>query len=119
MYRKLHTSDGTMNAEVMKMRDDVFIYTVDLQGKARAMAMPCIEGYTVYVDRNLSPDQQIEAARHELDHISHADFEKTDVQEIERKRHGKGKEDAVRKMEDTAGRKGTADLHHRRLEAGG
>ena len=85
------------------MNDDIFIYAVDLHGKARAFVMPCVEGYTVYVDRSLPPERQIEACLHELDHIRCADFEKENIQEIEAIRHGKGKTDAVWEVEDTTG----------------
>ena len=103
----------------MERIGDVFIYFIDLKGTAKAFVMPCVEGYTVYVDRNLPKDEQIAAALHELRHIDRNDFEKENVQEIEMECHGEGEKNAIGKMEDSAGREGTEDLHHRRLEAGG
>ena len=103
----------------MERIGNVWIYPVDLKGAAKAFVMPCIEGYTVYVDRNLPKDEQIAAARHELDHIANDDFSREDVQLIEWERHGEGEKNALGEMEDSAGREGTADLHHRGLEAGG
>jgi len=86
----------------MERIGNVFIYPVDLPGKVKAVARPCIDGYTVYVDRNLPEDQQIKACLHELDHVRFADFEKDNVQEIESERHGKSEEAALRSLEDTS-----------------
>lgn len=80
---------------------NAFIYPVDLKGKVRAFVRPCVEGYTIYVDINLPHDQQVEAALHELRHIKENDFEKGNVQEIERERHGESEEDAFRELEDS------------------
>lgn len=79
---------------------NAFIYPVDLKGKARAFVRPCVEGYTIYVDINLPRDQQVKAALHELQHIRENDFEKENVQEIERERHGESEEDAFRELAD-------------------
>ena len=86
----------------MERIGNAWIYPVDLKGKVRAFVCPCVEGFTVYVDINLPHDEQIEAAAHELEHIRQNDFEKHDVQEIEKKRHGERSYDSVRQMEDTA-----------------
>ena len=75
----------------MERIGNVWIYPVDLKGAAKAFVMPCVEGYTVYIDRNLPKDEQIAAARHELKHIEGNDFEKENVQEIEAERHEGGK----------------------------
>lgn len=79
---------------------NAFIYPIDLKGKARAFVRPCVEGYTIYVDINLPRDQQIEAALHELKHIEGNDFEKENVQEIERERHGESVQTRFRALGD-------------------
>lgn len=89
----------------MERIGNAWIYPVDLHGKANAIVTKCIEGYTVYVDRNLPPDKQREACRLELDHIEDHDFEKTDVNVIEIEnhevKHGDGETTAFREMENT------------------
>ena len=80
----------------MERIGNAFIYPVDLKGQLRAFVQPCVEGYTVYVDINLSHDEQIKAALHEIGHIERNDFEKENVQEIEVEAHGKSEEAALR-----------------------
>lgn len=75
----------------MEIRGDKYIYQVDLKGKAKAMAMPCADGTTIYIDINLSDNEKLEALRHEEEHIAGDDFQKADVQEIEKRRHKDGK----------------------------
>ena len=103
----------------MERIGNVFVYLVDLKGTAKAFSCPCIEGYTVYIDINLPHEEQRKVFEHELGHIINNDFEKHNVQLIEWERHGEGEKNALGKMEDSAGREREADLHHRRLEAGG
>lgn len=43
--------------------------------------------YTIFINKNLSDAKRLKAIKHALEHIKEKDFEKTDVQEIEAKRH--------------------------------
>ena len=43
--------------------------------------------YTIFINRNLSEAKRLKAIQHALEHIKEKDFEKSDVQEIEAKRH--------------------------------
>lgn len=43
--------------------------------------------YTIFINRNLSDAKRLKAIQHALEHIKEKDFEKSDVQEIEAKRH--------------------------------
>lgn len=67
--------------------DDIFIYLIDLPPKVDEAVAPCLEGYTIYINRNLSRDKQIKAYDHALKHITHNDFERSDVQAIEETAH--------------------------------
>ena len=67
--------------------DDIYTYLIDLPPKVDETVTPCLDGYTIYINRNLSPDRQIRAYVHALKHITHNDFEKADVQEIEANAH--------------------------------
>ena len=43
--------------------------------------------YTIFINQNLSEAKRLKAIQHALEHIKEKDFEKSDVQEIESKRH--------------------------------
>lgn len=63
--------------------DDVFIYFIDLPPKVSEAVTPCLDGYTIYINQNLSRDRQLKAYQHAIRHITNNDFEKSDVQQIE------------------------------------
>lgn len=67
--------------------DNIFTYFVKLPDGIDEVVMPCIDGYTIYIDSNLSKQQQINAYYHALHHIRNHDFEKHDVQQIEADAH--------------------------------
>ena len=67
--------------------DDIFIYLIDLPPKVNEAVTPCMDGYTVYINRNLDRDRQFKAFAHALKHITNNDFEKSDVQQIESEAH--------------------------------
>ena len=69
--------------------DDIFVYLVDdMPPGVREMITPCADGYTVYISSALSYESRLAAYTHALTHIRNGDFDKTDVQEIEREAHG-------------------------------
>ena len=67
--------------------EDVYVYPADLPPKIKALSTPCLDGFTVYVNVNLDPREQIEAYEHEMEHIRNNDFEKHNVQAIESVAH--------------------------------
>lgn len=66
---------------------DYFVYCVPIPGKAKELITPCAEGFTVYVDDSLSPEERRKAFEHAIRHEN--DFEKADVQQIELEAHKK------------------------------
>lgn len=62
---------------------DTFVYIVPLPPGVNEMVTPCLDGFTIYINETLSPEQRDKAYHHALDHIRKNDFQKSDVQEIE------------------------------------
>lgn len=56
-------------------RDNVFVYRVTAPPSVKEMVMPCADGYTVYINDSLSPEEQKAAYLHALDHIDRGDCE--------------------------------------------
>lgn len=71
------------------MTDDIFVYHVKLPPGINEMVLPCVGGYTIYLDSDLSDEGRLKAYRHALSHIDNCDFEKHDVQKIEHEAHRK------------------------------
>ena len=67
--------------------EDVFVYPAPLPYNIHECVAPCLDGYTIYINDQLSGDEQKEAYSHALAHIENLDFEKDDVQEIESVAH--------------------------------
>ena len=65
----------------------IFVYQVALPGNVREAVTPCADGYTVYINENLSFEQRQKAFIHALRHISGSDFDKANVQTIETDTH--------------------------------
>lgn len=63
--------------------DDVYTYLVRLPEQIDEMVVPCLDGYTVYIDQNLTAERRISAFHHAVRHILRGDFEKADVGQIE------------------------------------
>ena len=63
--------------------EDIFVYLVDMPPKVKEAVIPCLGGYTIYIDRNLCEEARYAAFVHAVRHISGRDFEKDDVQQIE------------------------------------
>jgi hypothetical protein len=70
------------------MHEDIYVYVVELPPTIREAVTPCAGGYTVYINRRLTHERQMEAYRHALTHIDDKDFLKSDVQAIEAAAHG-------------------------------
>lgn len=63
--------------------DDVYVYTIDLPSTIKETVTPCLDGYTVYINRNLDELERVKALAHALSHIVNGDFDKWNVQQIE------------------------------------
>lgn len=71
------------------MTDDIFVYMIDLPGKIKEVVTPCADGYTIYIDQNLSKEKQLESYMHAFGHIKRNDFQcGKPVGEIENRAHG-------------------------------
>lgn len=63
--------------------DNLFTYLIDLPPTINEAVTPCLDGYTIYINKNLTRDGQLKAYAHALHHITHNDFELPNVQAIE------------------------------------
>lgn len=63
--------------------EDVFVYFEDLPDGINEMVTPCLDGYTVYIDRKLTYEQRLKAVDHAIRHVKNLDFEREDVQMVE------------------------------------
>lgn len=72
------------------MTNDIYVYVVDMPFSVREAVMPCLCGYTVYLNAKLSRKGQEEAYKHAMWHIENNDFESEEsVQTIEARAHGR------------------------------
>lgn len=67
--------------------DDIYVYIVDMPTTAAEMIMPCLDGYTIYLNARLSHEDRVKAYQHALRHVERNDWEKDDVQKIEKEAH--------------------------------
>ena len=66
---------------------DTFVYYVKMPSHINEYVVPCLDGYTIYINESLSDADQINAYAHAMRHIVEKDFEKYDVQGIEMTAH--------------------------------
>ena len=69
------------------MTEDVFVRCIKMPQKVKGFTLPGEDGYSVYINEALDRAGRIRAYRHELEHINNQDYEKSDVQMIERDVH--------------------------------
>ena len=69
--------------------DDIFVYLISLPHGVKEVVMPCLGGYTIYINQALDPFAQQRAYNHALYHINNHDFEKHDIQAIETEAHAR------------------------------
>lgn len=70
------------------MKNNIYVYIKDMPSKVHEAVVPCISGYTVYINSRLSKAGQEAAYLHALWHIEHNDFwSEENVQEIEARAH--------------------------------
>lgn len=67
--------------------DKIFTFITDLPDGINEMVTPCFEGFTVYIDSRLDEAGRLKAFQHAIEHIARGDFEKEDVQTIEKEVH--------------------------------
>ena len=66
------------------MRDDVFVYYVDMPDTIHSACVPCADGYNVYINEKLDDMHKQAAYVHELVHIDLGHCKKEiNVDEIE------------------------------------
>ena len=67
--------------------DDLYVYMVDIKGKANEMITPCDGGYTIYIDDKLSPQGKLDAYLHAVRHVDDFSSEES-ADSLEAKAHG-------------------------------
>lgn len=67
--------------------NDIFVYLVDLPPKVAEMITPCENGFTVYLNSRLSYQDRVKAYMHALKHVERNDWNKDNVQMIEKEAH--------------------------------
>ncbi len=68
--------------------DRIFTYLVKLPTNINEIVTPCADGYTIYIDKNLTHERQLEAYEHALHHIRRNDFDSNlSADEIEYQTH--------------------------------
>ena len=67
--------------------DNIYTYVTKLPDGLNEMILPCLDGYTVYIDDRLSDLGRMEAYNHAITHIRNRDWEKNNIQEIEMDAH--------------------------------
>ena len=68
--------------------DDLHIYRLKLPKGINEMTVPDDDGYTIYIDSELTANDARKSLYHAMSHIICNDFEKTTVNEIEFENHG-------------------------------
>ena len=67
--------------------DDIYVYLVDLPTTVPEMVATCCAGFTIYLNARLSYQDRVKAYLHALEHVERSDWEKDNVQEIEKDAH--------------------------------
>lgn len=67
--------------------EDIFVYMIAMPDSVHEAVTPCFDGFTIYINKNLSYEQRQRAFIHALRHIQNKDFEKDNVQAIESQAH--------------------------------
>ena len=69
------------------MDDNIYVYLVDLPTAIPEMVAPCVGGYTIYLNARLASTYRDKAYMHALEHVRRKDWERCDVQQIEKEAH--------------------------------
>lgn len=54
--------------------DEIYLYFVTLPGNVNEMVVPCLDGYTIYIDNSLSHAEKLDAYYHAMKHIEVDDW---------------------------------------------
>lgn len=61
---------------MIDLNERVFVYLVPMPNKAKAVTvLSGVDEYTVYINNNLNHEMQLQAYRHEMQHITNRDYE--------------------------------------------
>lgn len=67
---------------------DIYVYMIEMPSDVDEAVMPCMGGYTVYINANLTRERQEQAYLHALGHINAGDDNiNGNVDEIELRAH--------------------------------
>ena len=66
---------------------DVYVYMTELPEGIHEAVTPCLGGFTVYINDQLTYEESMKAYKHAMYHILNEDFDKSDVQQIEAEAH--------------------------------
>lgn len=69
--------------------DRIFVYLIKMPPGVFEFVTPCEDGYTIYLDKNLTNERLIEEYEHAISHIDNGDFydESRTVSQKERRAH--------------------------------
>lgn len=95
--------------------DDLYIYYVEFPkdlSREHEIVMPCLDGYTIYINLNLDRKERFKAIEHAKEHIRSGDLDQHegDVQKLEARAHALKPE--MRKMDPETSR--LASFWHKR-----
>jgi len=70
------------------MVEEVYVYLTDFPTDAvHEMVVPCVDGYTIYIDIKQDEAHRMASYNHAMEHIHNRDWEREDVQQIEAEAH--------------------------------
>ena len=72
---------------MVKSHPRIFTYIVPLPSGVNEAVMACADGYTIYINEDLSSMGRKQAFVHAMKHIDRGDFYRGDVQQIEAEAH--------------------------------
>jgi len=58
-----------------RIRDDIFVYYAKMPEGMNEMVLPCLDGYTIYINDKLPDSEQMHSFLHALGHIERGDCE--------------------------------------------
>lgn len=70
--------------------DRIFVYLIKMPRGVHEFVTPCEDGYTIYLDKDLTNERLIEEYDHAISHIENGDFydESKTVSQKELRAHG-------------------------------
>lgn len=54
--------------------DEIYVYLVGMEPGVHEAITPCMDGYTIYLDKNLTREQLVKEYNHAISHIENGDF---------------------------------------------